>query len=92
MALDPRLLSAEILTLAAMRARQRQDSRTDPHAVVWLDEYLDDPTEAGDSPSGIFLPRKCTSEEEWFHSPFIAGMRAKLREPGGEACPSSGSS
>ena len=26
----------------------------DPYAVVWLDEYLDDPTEAGDAPSGLF--------------------------------------
>jgi hypothetical protein len=91
-ALDGRLMSPELLALAALRLKQRRDMQTDPYAVVWLDEYLDDPTEAGDSPSGIFLPSKAASVEEWYNSPLIAGMRAKLREPGGEACPSSGSS
>jgi hypothetical protein len=56
------------------------DASPDPHDVVWLDAYLDDPTAAGDSPSGIYLPRKCASVEEWYHSPLIAGMRATLQE------------
>jgi hypothetical protein len=82
MALDPRLADIQLLTLAAMRAKERQDSKEDRYGVVWLDEYLDDPTEAGDSPSGIFLPRKAASVEEWYYSPLVAGMRAKLQEPG----------
>jgi hypothetical protein len=84
MALDGRLASPELLALAALRLRQRQAAQSDPFAVRWLDQYYDDPTDAGDSPSGIFLPVKCASEEEWYNSPLVAGFRAKLRAPGGE--------
>jgi hypothetical protein len=86
MALDPRLANIQLLALAALRAKQRQESQADPYAVVVLDEYLDDPTAAGDSPSGIYLPRKADSIEAWYNSPLIAGMRAKLREPGDHPC------
>jgi hypothetical protein len=82
---DPRLADPVILALAALRLRERSAQQTDPYGVVWLDEYLDDPTEAGTSPSGIFLPRKAASVEAWYHSPLVAGMRAKLTPPGGEA-------
>jgi hypothetical protein len=87
-ALDPRLASVELLALAALRAKQRQGSQADPSAVVWLgmDGLPEDPAGAGRSPSGLYLPRKCASVEEWYHSPLIAAMRAKLREPGGGAC------
>jgi hypothetical protein len=92
-ALDPRLMSVELLTLAAMRAKQRRDSQTDPYPVVWLgmDGEPEDP-DAADSPSGIYLPRKCASIEEWENSPLVQGFRAQLRAPGAGACPSSGSS
>jgi hypothetical protein len=82
MALDPRLMSVELLALAAVRLRERRAQQTDPYGVCWLDEYVDDPTEAGDSPSGIYLPRKADSIEAWYNSPLIAGFRAKLRQPG----------
>jgi hypothetical protein len=85
-ALDPRLQNTALLTLAAFRIQRRSDRQSDPYAVVWLDAYVDDPTEAGDSPSGIYLPRKAASAEAWYNSPLIAGMRAKLQAPGGEAC------
>jgi hypothetical protein len=93
-ALDPRLASVELLALAALRAKQRQGSQTDLYQVTWLgmDGLPENPEDAERSPSGVYLPRKCQTAEEWYHSPLIAGMRAKLREPGGEACPGSGSS
>jgi hypothetical protein len=78
MALDPRLASPQLLALAAMRLKQRQGTPSDPYAVTWLDEYTDDLTQVGDSPSGIFLPRKAASIEAWYTNPFIAAMRAKL--------------
>jgi hypothetical protein len=80
---DPRLANAQLLALAALRLKQRQDSQSDPYAVTWLDQYYDDPADAGPSPSGIYLPKKCASAEEWYNSPLIAGFRAKLRAPGG---------
>jgi hypothetical protein len=85
MALDPRLASAELLALAAMRAKQRQGSQADAYAVVWLgmDGRPEDPADEGRSPSGIYLPRKAASVEEWVKSPLVQGFRAKLREPGG---------
>jgi hypothetical protein len=85
-ALDPRLANVQLLALAALRLRERSDRQSDPYAVTWLEEYLDDPTEAGPSPSGIYLPRKCASVDEWVNSPLIQAMRAKLREPGERAC------
>jgi hypothetical protein len=72
--------------LGRVEAQERQGSQADPYAVVWLDEYVDDPTEAGPSPSGIYLPRKAGSVEEWYNSSLITQMRAKLREPGDRAC------
>jgi hypothetical protein len=79
-------MSPQLLALAAFRIQQRQERQADPYAVTWLEEYLDDPTEAGPSPSGIYLPRKCASVDEWVNSPLIQAMRAKLREPGERAC------
>jgi hypothetical protein len=81
MALDARLMNLQILTLAAMRAKQRQERQADPYAVVWLgmDGLPEDPADEGRSPSGLYLPRKAASVEEWYHSPLIAGMRAKLQ-------------
>jgi hypothetical protein len=86
-ALDPRLASIELLALAALRARQRQGSQEDPYAVTWLgmDGEPEDP-DAADSPSGIYLPRKCASIEEWERSPLVQGFRARLREPGAGPC------
>jgi hypothetical protein len=83
MALDPRLANVQLLALAAMRARQRQGSQVDPFAVVWLgmNGEPEDP-DAADSPSGIYLPSKAASVEEWYNSPLIAGMRVKLQAPG----------
>ena len=46
MALDPRLAHTQLLAIAALRLRQRQENQTDPTDVGWLSEYLDDPTEA----------------------------------------------
>jgi hypothetical protein len=80
MALDPRLASPLLLTLAAQRLKQRQDAQTDEFPVVWLDmngEPLDPDTEGQ-----IYLPVKCATAEEWYHSPLVAGFRAKLRQPG----------
>ena len=87
MALDARLANVQLLALAAMRAKQRQDAQTDPTQVVWLgmDGEPEDP-DAAVSPSGIYLPRKCASVEAWYTSPLIAGMRAKLRAPGDRPC------
>jgi hypothetical protein len=81
-------MSLEVLMLAALRAKQRQGSQADPYGVVWLgpDGLPEDPAEAGCSPSGIYLPRKAASVEAWYHSPLIAAMRAKLREPGDGPC------
>jgi hypothetical protein len=84
MAPDPRLASPELLALAAMRLKQRQESESDPHAVRWLDQYYDDPTEAGYSPSGIFLPRKYATPEEWFNSPMVTFFRNKAQRTGGD--------
>jgi hypothetical protein len=86
-ALDPRLASPELLALAALRVKQRRDSQTDPTQVVWLgmDGEPEDP-DAAESPSGIYLPRKCASVEAWYTSPLIAGMRARLRAPGDRPC------
>jgi hypothetical protein len=87
MALDPRLASAELLVLAAMRAKQRQGSQADPFAVTWLgmDGEPEDP-DAAHSPSGIYLPRECASAEEWVNSPLMQGSRAKLQAVGGRTC------
>jgi hypothetical protein len=85
-AIDPRLASVELLALAALRLKQRQGSPSDPHAVVWLDEYLTDPTEAGHSPSGIYLPRKCATAEEWYNSPLVTFFRDKSQQPGDRTC------
>jgi hypothetical protein len=79
-------MNLQILALAALRVKQRQESQADPYAVVWLDEYLDDPTEAGNSPSGLFLPRKAESIEAWVNSPLVQALRAKLRAPGDGPC------
>ena len=88
MVLDPRLASVELLALAALRAKQRQGSQADPYAVVWLgmDGLPEDPADEGRSPSGIYLPRKCASVEEWERSPLVQGFRARLQEPGEGAC------
>jgi hypothetical protein len=72
---EQRLARLEMLMLA----EERRDMQTDPYQVVWLDEYLDDPTEAGPSPSGIYLPRKAESVEAWVNSPLVQALRAKLR-------------
>ena len=87
MALDPRLMSVELLTLAALRRRERSDRQADPFAVTWLrlEDAGKDPDDLAPSPSGIFLPKKCQTVEEWANSPLIQAMRAKLRQPGGEA-------
>jgi hypothetical protein len=79
---DPRLAHPQLLALAALRLKQRQDSQPDPYGVVWLgmDGLPEDPTAKGQ----IYLPRKCQTEEEWYNSPLVAGFRAKLRAPGGE--------
>jgi hypothetical protein len=82
MPVDPRLAHPLLLVLAAQRLKQRHQSQLDPYAVVWLAEYLDDPTEAGPSPSGIYLPAKYPTAEAWYHSPLVAGMRARLQGPG----------
>jgi hypothetical protein len=86
-ALDPRLMNVQLLALAALRLKQRSDRQTDPYQVVWLgmDGEPEDP-DAADSPSGIYLPRKCASIEEWENSPLVQGFRAKLRAPGEGAC------
>jgi hypothetical protein len=83
-ALDPRLANVQLLALAALRLRQRQDSQDDQYRVVWLDEYHDDPTEAGHSPSGVYLPRKAASEEEWLNSPLVRWFRDHPRQPWGD--------
>jgi hypothetical protein len=80
---DPRLASVELLALAALRLRQRQQSESDPHAVRWLNQYYDDPTEAGYSPSGIFLPKKYATAEEWLQSPLVAFFRDNPGQPWG---------
>jgi hypothetical protein len=81
MALDPRLASPQLLALAALRLRQKQQSQLDPFAVCWLDEYHADPTEAGDSPSGVFLPRKAASVEAWLDSPLVRWFRDHPGQP-----------
>ena len=81
MALDPRLAHTPLLVLAAMRAKQRQGAQADPYAVVWLgmNGLPEDPADEGRSPSGIYLPRKCASIEEWATSPLVQGLRAQLQ-------------
>jgi hypothetical protein len=78
-------MNSQILALAALRFQQRQRSEEDRYGVCWLGED-GQPEGAGHSPSGIFLPRKAVSAEAWYHSPLIAGMRARLRAPGGGTC------
>ena len=85
MSVDPRLASVEFLTMAILLARKRQHALADSCAVVWLgmDGRPENPADAGRSTSGIYLPRKCASVEEWASSPLIQGMRAGLAQ--GEA-------
>jgi hypothetical protein len=64
---------------ATMAQKLHPDQSSDPYDVVWLDDLPEDPTEAGTSLSGIYLPRKCQSIEEWTNSPLVQGFRAKLR-------------
>jgi hypothetical protein len=78
---DPRLANVQLLALAALRLRQRQQSQSDPYAVAWLDKYYEDPTEAGTSPSGIYLPKKSASEEEWLESPLVRWFRGNPHRP-----------
>ena len=78
----PSPISAAFSTMA-----QRLDPdapTTDPYDVVWLrsDGLPEDPADEGRSPSGIYLPKKCQSIEEWTNSPLIQGFLAKLRKPG----------
>ena len=79
MALDPRLGSVELLALAAMRAKQRQGAQDDPFAVIWLTGLPGDPPPDELSPSGIYLPRKCATVEEWYAS--VACFRAPAAPP-----------
>jgi hypothetical protein len=74
---DPRLASVQLLTLAAMRAQQRRRTQPDPFRVValGLDGLPEDPADEGRSPSGIYLPRKAASVEEWAASPLVARFR-----------------
>ena len=68
MALDGRLASVQLLALAALRLRERQAALADPYEVVWLDGLPGAPPPAKVSPSGIYLPRKCATVEEWYES------------------------
>ena len=76
MALDQRLASAELLALAAVRVKQRQHAQADPYGVVWLTGAPGDPPPDAVSPSGIYLPRKCATVEEWYQS--VACFRQSL--------------
>ena len=83
MSVDPRLADGVILALAAKRCQAaRQHTLADPCAVVWLgmDGLPENPADEGRSASGIYLPRKCASAEEWASSPLIQGMRAGLAQ------------
>jgi hypothetical protein len=68
MALDPRLANVELLALAALRVKSRQGTPDDPHNVIWLEGLPGDPPREALSPSGIYLPRKCATEAEWYAS------------------------
>ena len=76
MALDPRLANVQILALAALRLTSRHAAPDDPYAVVWLEGKPGDPPPAALSPSGIYLPRKCATVEEWYQS--VACFRQAL--------------
>jgi hypothetical protein len=81
---DPRLTSTLLLAIAALRATERRKADEDRYGVCWLGED-GQPEGDGHSPSGVFLPRKYATAEAWYLSPLVAGMRAKLQVPGGEA-------
>ena len=79
MARDPRLASVEFLTIAALRMKGRQGVVDDPYKVVWLEGLPGDPPPDAWSPSGIYLPRKCATIEEWYAS--VARFRAPESPP-----------
>jgi hypothetical protein len=81
---DSRLASTLLLAIAALRATERRKADEDRYGVCWLGED-GQPEGDGHSPSGIFLPRKYATAEAWATSALVAGMRAKLTQPGGAA-------
>ena len=85
MALDPRLASVQLLTLAAMRAKERQAAAPDQVVVLQVeyDAYEDEPPLLGEQYVYV-LPAKAPSAEDWYRA--TAHFRAKLREPGEGAC------
>ena len=76
MALDPRLASVELLTLAAMRAKQRQEAAPDQAVVLQIeyDAFEDEPPLLGER-YVLYLPAKAPSVEAWYTA------TARFREP-----------
>jgi hypothetical protein len=81
---DPLLAHIELLAVAAVRVKQRRERQPDPYPVVWL--TMTGEPEDPDAEGPLWLPRKCATAEEWYHSRLIAGMRARLTQPGESAC------
>ena len=75
-ALDPRLASIELLTLAALRARQRQDAEPTRTVVLQIeyDAYGDEPPLLGER-YVLVLPQKAPSVEAWYQA------MARFRDP-----------
>jgi hypothetical protein len=76
MALDPRLASVELLTVAALRARSRQQQEPTRAVVLQIvyDAYGDEPEVLGER-HVLYLPEQAPSVEAWYRS------TARFREP-----------
>ena len=83
--MGPALPSAISAAFAHLAGALHPDA--DPTEVVWLrmDGLPEDPADEGRSPSGLYLPKKCQTIEEWMNSPLIQGFRATLAQPGAGA-------
>jgi hypothetical protein len=85
MALDARLANVQLLTLAALRARERQRTQPKPGRVVVLkilyDAAPEEPPLEG-ATHVLYLPEKAPSAEAWYHSPLVARFRQPRPEAG----------
>jgi hypothetical protein len=81
MGLDARLANIQLLTLAAMRAKQRQAAAPTQAVVLQIeyDAYGEEPPLKGEQ-YVLYLPNKAPSIEAWYTA--TEHFRAKLREPG----------